>query len=163
MRFFLDGRLGSDSPLPSCRRLAHALGVSRNTVVLAYQALTDEGFLISRERVGYFVNADIQGAATPTSALKSMDREQTVVYVGSFSLSLAPGLHIGYLVAAAPLIAEALARAALEEGVAIEPGAVHFHGPERPRNTFRLGFSSIPVEKIAPGIEKLAQIIDRMG
>ena len=49
------------------------------------------------------------------------------------------------------------------EGVVIEPGAVHFHGPKRPRNTFRLGFSSIPTEKLAPGIEKLAQIIDRMG
>ena len=64
----LDGRLASDSPLPSCRRLAHALGVSRNTVVLAYQALTDEGFLVSRERVGYFVNADIQGTTTSLSA-----------------------------------------------------------------------------------------------
>ncbi len=74
----LDGRLDSDSPLPSCRRLAHALGVSRNTVV-------------------------------------------------------------------------------------IEPGAVHFFGPKRPRNTFRLGFSSIPAEKIAPGIEKLAEIMNRMA
>jgi len=466
----LDGRLGSNSPLPSCRRLAHALGVSRNTVVLVYQALTDEGFLISRERVGYFVNGEMQAGpdslrrpdrespqhldgnlnstdwrkrfrlhpseqpriekpqnwrrypypfiygqadpelfpvaawrlcsrqalglkaihrwtedsfdeddpllieevrtrvlprrgiraaadeilitmgaqnalylvaqllagpgttvgvedpgyvdarnifaltgariqtipvdengmqidrrvercdcvyvtpshqspttatlpmerrvallerakrrgftvieddyeaeinfvGAPTSALKSMDREQAVVYVGSFSKSLAPGLRVGYLVAAAPLIAEArllrrlmlrhppsnnqrtvalfisggyydalihrlqrvyhsrweamgealarylpdsattpsfggtsywlrgpealdtenLAEAALEEGVVIEPGAVHFHGPKRPRNTFRLGFSSIPAEKIAPGIEKLAQIIDRMS
>ncbi len=70
----LDGRLDSDSPLPSCRRLAHALGVSRNTVV-------------------------------------------------------------------------------------IEP----FFGPKRPRNTFRLGFSSIPAEKIAPGIEKLAEIMNRMA
>ncbi len=61
------------------------------------------------------------------------------------------------------LDAEALARAALEVGVVIEPGAVHFFGPKRPRNTFRLGFSSIPAEKIAPGIERLAQIIDRMG
>jgi len=55
----LDGRLSPEEPLPSCRRLAHALGVSRNTVVLAYQALSDEGLLLSRERVGYFVNADM--------------------------------------------------------------------------------------------------------
>ena len=55
----LDGRLSADEPLPSCRRMAQALGVSRNTVVLAYQALTDEGFLLSRERVGYFVNVDL--------------------------------------------------------------------------------------------------------
>ncbi len=51
----------------------------------------------------------------------------------------------------------------LEEGVVIEPGAVHFHGPTRPRNNFRLGFSSIPAEEIAPGIEKLAEVIKRMG
>ncbi len=65
----LDGRLSVDNPLPSCRRLAHALGVSRNTVVLAYQALTDEGFLTSRERVGYFVNAEMLTArAAPNGA-----------------------------------------------------------------------------------------------
>jgi len=55
----LDGRLSGSDPLPSCRRLAHSLGVSRNTVVLAYQALADEGLLISRERIGYFVNTDM--------------------------------------------------------------------------------------------------------
>ncbi len=53
-----DGRLAPDSALPSCRRLSQSLGVSRNTVVLAYQALADEGFLVSRERVGYFVNVE---------------------------------------------------------------------------------------------------------
>ena len=55
----LDGRLTASEPLPSCRRLAQALGISRNTVVLVYQALADEGLLLSRERVGYFVNADL--------------------------------------------------------------------------------------------------------
>ncbi len=30
-------------------------------------------------------------------------------------------------------------------------------------NYFRLGFSSIPAEKIRPGIQKLAQVIERMG
>ncbi|MEM7222387.1 MAG: PLP-dependent aminotransferase family protein [Pseudomonadota bacterium] len=55
----LDNRLASDEPLPSCRRLAQSLGVSRNTVVLTYQALADEGLLVSRERVGYFVNPEL--------------------------------------------------------------------------------------------------------
>ena len=58
----VDGRLTAEDPLPSCRRMAQSLGVSRNTVVLAYQALTDEGLLISRERVGYFVNPDAVAA-----------------------------------------------------------------------------------------------------
>lgn len=55
----LDGQLPGDQPLPSSRDLADRLGVARNTVVLAYQQLVDEGYLVSRERSGYFVNADI--------------------------------------------------------------------------------------------------------
>ena len=55
----LDSRLTPGEPLPSCRRLAQTSGISRNTVVLAYQALTDEGLLESRERVGYFVSSDV--------------------------------------------------------------------------------------------------------
>lgn len=55
----LDGHIPAGSPVPSCRRLARQLGVSRNTVVLAYQHLVDEGFLVARERSGYYVNADI--------------------------------------------------------------------------------------------------------
>ncbi len=55
----VDGRLSGNEALPSCRRMAQSLGVSRNTVVLAYQALADEGLLISKERVGYFINAEL--------------------------------------------------------------------------------------------------------
>ncbi len=51
----LDGWLPRGSPVPSGRDLADQLGVSRNTVVLAYQQLVDEGFLLSRERSGYYV------------------------------------------------------------------------------------------------------------
>ncbi|MGF1611728.1 MAG: PLP-dependent aminotransferase family protein [Kiloniellales bacterium] len=65
----LDGRLTAEDPLPSCRRMAQSLGVSRNTVVLAYQALTDEGLLISRERVGYFVNPEAAAAHVDPPAM----------------------------------------------------------------------------------------------
>ena len=52
----LEGRISMDLPLPSGRELAKQLQVSRNTIVLAYQRLVDEGYLVSRERQGYFVS-----------------------------------------------------------------------------------------------------------
>ncbi|RQW63329.1 PLP-dependent aminotransferase family protein [Vibrio viridaestus] len=44
--------------LPSCRKLAQMLNVSRNTIVLVYEKLVDEGFLISQQRSGFFANPD---------------------------------------------------------------------------------------------------------
>ena len=55
----LDGHLAPGSPLPSGRKLAKQLSVARNTVVYAYQHLVDEGFLIARERSGFYVNGEI--------------------------------------------------------------------------------------------------------
>ena len=56
----LNEQLPPDRPLPSCRELARRLGVSRNTVVLAYQGLVDDGFIVARLRSGYYVNPEIQ-------------------------------------------------------------------------------------------------------
>ena len=39
--------------------MAEQLEVARNTVVLAYQQLSDEGYLVSRQRSGHFVHANI--------------------------------------------------------------------------------------------------------
>ena len=55
----LIGTFPSGSRLPSSRKLAEQLGVARNTVVLAYEQLIEEGFLESRERSGIFVNENI--------------------------------------------------------------------------------------------------------
>ena len=52
----LDDKLPLEIPLPSSRELARHLGIARNTVVLAYQQLIDEGYLIARERSGYYID-----------------------------------------------------------------------------------------------------------
>jgi GntR family transcriptional regulator/MocR family aminotransferase len=49
----------------------------------------------------------------PSPALKSLDRNGRVLYVGSFSKSLFPGLRLGYLAAPVPVIREARALRAL--------------------------------------------------
>src|SRR5262245_49245164 len=59
----LDRQIAASMPLPSCRILAEKLGVARGTVVLAFQQLVDQGFLIARERRGHFVNPAV--LATP--------------------------------------------------------------------------------------------------
>jgi GntR family transcriptional regulator/MocR family aminotransferase len=67
----LDGQLARDEPIPSTRKMAKSLGVSRNTVVLAYQGLLDDGYLIARERSGYYVaDKAIEAAAPPKLAVK---------------------------------------------------------------------------------------------
>jgi GntR family transcriptional regulator/MocR family aminotransferase len=175
----------------------------------------------------------------PCPALKSLDDHGRVIYVGSLSKTLFPGLRLGFLVGPRQLVAEAralrrlmvrhapnnnqrtaalflslghhdtlirrlhktyrtrwevmaaalarhlpnstripsfggtsfwvqgpraldsevLARAALEQGIIIEPGRIDFGGAAPPRNFMRLAFSSIEEKKIEPGIQKLAALI----
>lgn len=45
--------------LPSSRKLADQLNVSRNTVLSVYQKLIEEGYIVTRERSGVFVNDNI--------------------------------------------------------------------------------------------------------
>lgn len=62
----LSGQLSGGEPLPSTRRMSENLGVSRNTVVLAYQGLVDDGYLLAHERSGFYVNGDIAGTKVTT-------------------------------------------------------------------------------------------------
>ena len=174
--------------------------------------------------------------APPAPALKSLDAAGRVIYIGSFSKSLFPGLRIGYMVGPAPFIAraralraimlrhppshlqritayflalghydahivrlrqtlkdrrrvleEAIARTSLrlegaaaqggssvwlsapgtdsaalaarlqQDSVLIEPGAVFFENPPQPCPVFRLGYASLPAQRIPDGIA----LIDR--
>lgn len=173
----------------------------------------------------------------PSPALKSLDTGGRVIYVGSFSKSVFPGLRLGYLVGSETFIREARAlrasvlrhppghiqrtatyflslgyydalirrnrealsvrrkvmqdaidehkltvagkgvhggssfwmqgpdgadteQLALElqkQGVLIEPGRPFFNGTGRPRNFYRLAYSSIPTDRIHQGIAIIAE------
>jgi len=60
------GQLKPGEPVPSTRAMARRLGVSRNTVTLAYQALVAEVFLAPRERSGFYVDAQAVDGLTET-------------------------------------------------------------------------------------------------
>lgn len=175
----------------------------------------------------------------PLPALKSLDRDGRVIYVGSFSKSLFPGLRLGYLVGSEPFIREARAlrasvlrhppghiqrtaayflslghydalirrtsqalherRTVMEhaihdlglqidglgalggssiwmrapshvnmtsvcreleaQSVLVEPGAPFFFGDTVPENFYRLAYSSIPPNRIAPGLQILSNAL----
>ncbi|MEV0405189.1 PLP-dependent aminotransferase family protein [Actinoallomurus sp. NPDC050550] len=64
----LDGRLRPGERLPPTRDLARRLQVSRNTVCVAYERLTAEGFVAARVGAGTFVAAGQAPGTRPRSA-----------------------------------------------------------------------------------------------
>lgn len=62
----LNGVLTPGDAVPSSRELARSLSVGRITVVLAYQQLTEESFLLSRQRKGHFIHPDVLQGRTVT-------------------------------------------------------------------------------------------------
>ena len=77
----LSGKLAPGQKLPSKRTLADNLEVSKITVETAYSQLLSEGYISSREKVGYFVE-EVRGhtpqTAEPEPAFASADREDAV-------------------------------------------------------------------------------------
>ena len=67
----LNKQLPAGCSLPSGRKLARQLEVSRNTVVLAYLHLMDEGFINSRERSGFYVREDVLNGYVKTRLKKA--------------------------------------------------------------------------------------------
>jgi GntR family transcriptional regulator / MocR family aminotransferase len=181
--------------------------------------------------------SELNFSGQPTPALKSLDSQARVIYLGSLSKTLAHGLRLGYVVAPAELIRELRAlrrlvmrhvptnnqqaaasfighghqeafvrrlniayrdraqalRCALalhapgltpmpahggsalwvraakgvdtsaltvrlyRQGVVVEPGDVFFAGGRQPRHHLRIGYSSIPVERIEAGVRVIGR------
>jgi GntR family transcriptional regulator/MocR family aminotransferase len=68
------GSFAAGTKLPSSRMLAKQLKVSRNTVVIVYQNLIDEGYIESRERSGIYVTSQVDKGKV--SLVSSMPHHQ---------------------------------------------------------------------------------------
>lgn len=210
-------------------------------------SLARRGELLTRASRENFVvieddhESELNFSTRPTPALKSLDTEQRVIYLGSLSKTLAHGLRLGFIVASAPLIKELralrrlmmrhvssnnqqaaasfvahgfhethvrnliaryreraatlrqaltkhtpqlqhsaaqggsalwvtgpktldtfqLAQDLYRKGVVVEPGA--FFYPQTPEHcaSMRLGYSSIPKERIEQGIQVMASVLSQ--
>jgi len=70
------GQLPCGTRLPGKRALAAQLGVAVNTVDTAYQMLVAEGYLVSREKSGFFVQ-EVSDTLSPPSAAEEMAQEES--------------------------------------------------------------------------------------
>jgi len=91
----------------------------------------------------------------PSPALKSMDRDGRVIYVGSFSKSLFPGLRLGYMVGSEPFIREARALRSL----------VLRHPPGHIQRTaayfLSLGHYDAQIRRMSKELEQRRNIMDK--
>jgi GntR family transcriptional regulator/MocR family aminotransferase len=86
------GGLGPATRVPSTRALARDLSVSRNTVMLAYEQLAAEGYLVSRHRGATSVAGVAPGRPASTPARPATERPAAV---SAYARRLTARLDIG--------------------------------------------------------------------
>ncbi len=88
----LSRRLMPGEAVPSTRGMAAQLGVSRNTVTLAYQALVADGYLEGRDRSGYFVG--MQAPAGTAGHAEHLEDDSVVDWGARIGSGYADGLRV---------------------------------------------------------------------
>ncbi len=88
----LSRRLMPGEAVPSTRGMAEQLGVSRNTVTLAYQALVADGYLEGRDRSGYFVG--MQAPAGDAEASETFEDDSVVDWETRMGDRFSGGLRV---------------------------------------------------------------------
>lgn len=76
----LEGKLAPGEKLPSKRELQKHLNISLNTIINAYELLLEEGFIVSKEKKGYFVlDYDIK-AINKKKEIETTEKSEEIIY-----------------------------------------------------------------------------------
>ena len=170
-----DGLLRPGEAVPSSRELARRLGVARNTVTLAYDRLTAEGFLRSRIGAGTYVCAE---GVSPVGHLARHIRRLRGVctarhlavqegLAGPLGAYLEPvpsaaGLHIAARLRAPAdenADVEIVARAELR-GVALQPLSMFRMAGTTTPPGLMFGYGGIDVAAIPEGLRRLGACLE---
>ncbi len=94
-------RIPGGSPLPSTRRLASELNISRTTVINAYEQLLAEGYIEGKGGAGTYVadvlpDEQLQTDFDPVLTSKTLQKERRLSKQGSFFEVLAPKSGVAF-------------------------------------------------------------------
>lgn len=80
-----NGNLKKNSKLPSIRRLSEGLGVSKTTVIAAYDQLCAEGYLMTKPQSGFFVAAQFENRRKAVEIKDNISNNENKYYKYDFS------------------------------------------------------------------------------
>jgi GntR family transcriptional regulator / MocR family aminotransferase len=171
----LSGRIGEGARLPASRPLAADLGVSRSTIIEAYDQLTAEGYVTGRRGAGIFVQARLAGGASakaapaPPAIARAPLAPRRAFELGAVAADVAPfaeiarGLHRTWLNPAREALRsdDPFGLPALREGVAAHLSQWRGFAPEPERIVVTAGLADaldlIGRAALPPGAETLVE------
>lgn len=81
----LQGKYSYQQRLPSIREMENITGLSRTTIEAAYQQLLVEGYILSKNKIGYFVDVNLKEKQEMTSLKKNINQPVKIYYDYDFT------------------------------------------------------------------------------
>ena len=86
----LSGELAPDTRIMSVREYGAEIGVNPNTVMRAYEKLTNDGIIYNKRGIGYFISSDAAGTVRASQRKEFLENELPEIIRKMKLLGLSP-------------------------------------------------------------------------